>query len=253
MRVFWTLLRRELSAYFLAPIAYVVMVFFLFIMGISLLWTASLMLKGFQDMMVMRELIGESIFFWIALLIVAPVITMRLYAEEKRAGTFETLMTAPVSDVTVVLSKFCGSLVFYILMWLPTLSYLYIMKLFSPASAPLDPGPMVSVYIGVLLVGSLSISIGLLMSALSGSQMSAAIASFALIFFWFLAGFMPYIPYISSIGWARELGFYISSVLHMIDFSYGIFDTRPLVLYLSITFLMLFLTVKAVESRRWRI
>ena len=248
MRAFLTLWRRELAAYFLSPIAYVMTIFFLVIMGFSFWMLVSVMAQGPAGVTVMKELFG-SFFFWIAMLIVVPVLTMRLFAEEKRSGTIESLMTAPVTDTAVVLSKFAGARSFFIVMWLPTIAYAYILKAFSPLSAPVDLGPMAGGYAGAFLLGSFYISVGLFASSLTSNQIIAAITSFAMICRAFLGGFLTFFARSEGL---RQAAAYVSSVSHMLDFSRGAVDTRPIVLCLSATALMLFATVKVIESRKWK-
>jgi len=249
MRQFLVLLKRELGSYFVSPIAYVMICFFLGVMGISFWMLIAVMAQGTRDVTVMRALFSESIFFWIAILIAIPVVTMRLFAEEKHSGTIETLMTAPVTDAKVVLAKYFGAVLFFAAMWVPTVAYLWVMRYFSAEGAPIDAGLVASSYIGVLLMSSAFISIGVLTSALTRNQITAAITAFAAIFVLFLAGF---VPYISSDPTVQNVGSYFSAVSHMIDFSYGALDTRPIILYVSLTALILFITIRAVESRRWK-
>ncbi|MFH0880061.1 MAG: ABC transporter permease [Lentisphaerota bacterium] len=248
MSSFWPLWKREIGAYFLSPIAYVVTVFFLVVMGFSFWMLASILAQGTEGVAVMNELFG-SIFFWMAMMVVIPVITMRLFAEEKRSGTMETLMTAPVTDTAVVLAKFFGAWSFFVVMWLPTLGYAFILKRYSALSAPVDFGPMASGYLGAFLLGGFYLSIGLFCTALTRNQIVAAISCFALICMAFFAGFTPYLARTETL---QDFGSYISSVEQMLDFSRGAVDTRPIVLYLSGTALMLFATVKVVESRKWK-
>ena len=248
MRAFLTLWRRELEAYFLSPIAYVMTIFFLVIMGFSFWMLVSVMAQGPAGVTVMQELFG-SFFFWIAMLIVVPVLTMRLFAEEKRSGTIESLMTAPVTDTAVVLAKYAGAFGFFIVMWLPTIAYAYILKAFSPLSAPVDLGPMAGGYLGAFLLGSFYISVGLFASSLTNNQIVAAITSFAIICMAFFGGFLTFFARSEGL---RSVAAYFSSVSHMLDFSRGAVDTRPIVLCISATALMLFATVKVIESRKWK-
>lgn len=248
MRALRTLWGKELSAYFLSPIAYVMMVFFLIVMGFSFWLLVDVMAQGPAGPAAMRQLFS-SIFFWIAMLIVVPVLTMRLFAEEKRSGTIETLMTAPVTDVEVVLAKYLGALSFLCVVWMPTLAYAFILRAFSPLTAPVDLGPMLGGYVGTLLVGAQYVAIGLFCSSLTRNQIVSAIACFALICVSFFAGFLAFIAQNEGV---RDLGAYVSSVSHMLDFSRGAVDTRPFVFYLSTAALVLFATVKVVESRKWK-
>jgi ABC-2 type transport system permease protein len=248
MRAFFTLWRKEIAAYFLSPIAYVMMIFFLVVMGFSFWLLADLLVQGEVGTTVMKELFG-SIFFWIAMLILVPVLTMRLFAEEKRSGTIETLMTAPVTDTAVVLAKYAGALTFFVIIWMPTAAYAYVLKSFSPLTAPIDLGPMLSGYLGAFLVGAMYIAIGLFCSSLTSNQIVSAIVCFAVICVAFFTGF---IAFISRSETLREGFAYVSSVSHMLDFSRGAVDTRPVVLCVTATALMLFATVKVIESRKWK-
>lgn len=248
MRGFLTLWRREIAAYFLSPIAYVMMIFFLVVMGFSFWLLADLLVQGEVGTTVMKELFG-SIFFWIAMLIVVPVLTMRLFAEEKRAGTIETLMTAPVTDTAVVLAKYAGALTFFVIIWMPTAGYAYLLKAFSPLTAPIDLGPMLSGYLGAFLVGAAYIAIGLFCSSLTSNQIVSAIVCFAVICVAFFSGFIAFIARTEAV---RSVFAYGSSVSHMLEFSRGAVDTRALVFYVTATAFMLFATIKVIESRKWK-
>ena len=122
MRKFYTLLLREVRSYFYSPIAYVVLIFFLIISGIDFYFQISFMNQR-QVQYTVQEAFFNSVFFWFAFVLIFPLITMRLFAEEFKLGTIEPLMTAPVRDWQVVLSKFFGALVFYLVLWIPTLLY----------------------------------------------------------------------------------------------------------------------------------
>lgn len=247
MKNFYILWKREMFTYFLSPIACTVMMFFLFMLGYSFWLLTNLLAQGVVGVMVMSELFG-SIFFWIALMIVVPVTTMRLFAEEKRAGTMETLMTAPVTDSIAVLSKYAGAVTFFVIIWLPTVAYAFLLRAFDP-TLTIDLGPMFSGYLGAFLLGCFYLSIGLLASSVTRNQIVAAIFCFAMMSVTFFSGFLPYLTGSEQI---KELENYLSPVVHMVDFSRGVIDTRPLVLYITGTALMLAITIKVIESRRWR-
>lgn len=248
MRSFTVLWRRELGAYFLSPIAYVTMMFFLVVMGFSFWFLARVLADGAAGVSIMKILFGESIFFWISLLVVVPLITMRLFAEEKRSGTIETLMTAPVTDTAVVLAKYFGALSFFIVMWLPTAAYAFVLRNFSPL-LPIDLGPMMTGYLGAFLVGAFYLAIGLLTSFLTRNQIVAAIACFAAICVAFFSGFIPFFAHSDAV---RDIGIYFSSVEHMREFSRGAIDSRPVLLYVTATALLIFATIQVVESRKWK-
>jgi ABC-2 type transport system permease protein len=170
---------------------------------------------------------------------------MRLLAEERKSGTIEVLMTAPVTDWDIVLSKFFGSLAFYVFLWIPTLIYILILRWYSE----IDLGPVFTGYLGTILLGAMFIAIGLFCSSFTRNQVVAAIASFVIItIIWTLGIFRIFV----SGTFAQGLIDYLSVFEHFREFSKGIIDTRPLVYYLSSTVLFLFFSARVVESSKWR-
>jgi ABC-2 type transport system permease protein len=186
---------------------------------------------------------------WLGVLMTVPVLTMRSFSEEQRSGTLETLLTAPVRDGEVVLAKFLGVFTVYLGMWLPTLAYFPILRQLGAEGLVLNPGALSSLYLGLALVGSLFLSIGLLCSALTRNLVVAAISCFACITLIFLAGFLPEVSPVPAL---REASAPFSPVLHLLEFCRGVVDSRAVVWYLSSTWLVLFCTVRVLESRRWR-
>jgi ABC-2 type transport system permease protein len=248
MRNLTTLWRREVASLWLSPVAYILTTMFLVVMGVGFWFVASYRLvDGASIYDVLRALYGGVA--WFALLMVIPVLTMRSFAEEKRSGTLEMLLTAPVTDWEVVLAKFLGLVTIYVLMWAPTLAYLLILNHVNDAQTPLDIGAMGSTYLGLLLIGMFFLSIGLLCSALTQNLIAAAISTFAWLGVIFIGGFLPEV---SPSPLLRQISEPFSPILHMLDFARGLVDTRPLVLYLSGTWLMLTTTTRVLESRRWR-
>jgi ABC-2 type transport system permease protein len=197
---------------------------------------------------ILRELF-DSFFFWITTLTLVPVLTMRLFAEEQRAGTIEMLMTAPVSDVAVVLAKYFGALAFYVVIWAPTVLYVLVLRGLGPLAAPPDLGPIAAGYLGTLLVGAFYLAVGLVCSVLTRNQMVAAIICFALLCVLFFGGFIAFIARVDAV---RDVAGYFCALTHMRDFARGAVDTRPVVFYISGAALMLFLAVKLVEARKWK-
>ncbi len=248
MRSFSLIWCRELMAYFLSPLAYVIMIFFLAVMGYSFWFLAELLAGGNAGVSVMNELFG-SFFFWMPMLVVTPVLTMRLLAEEKRSGTIETLLTAPVSDAAVVLGKYAGALSFFAVMWLPTAAYAFILRRLSAESAPIDAGPLLAGYLGTLLVAAFYLSWGVLCSALTGNQVIAAMATFAMLAMVFFAGLLGDSTHNELL---RQACNYISSVKHMRDFARGAIDSRPIVFHLSGAAFLLFAAIRLLDSRHWK-
>ena len=248
MRNLMTLWRREVASLWFSPVAYILTTMFLVVMGVGFWFVASYRLvDGASIYDVLRALYGGVA--WFALLMVIPVLTMRSFAEEKRSGTLETLLTAPVTDWEVVLAKFLGLVTVYVLMWAPTAGYILILNHVNDAQTPLDIGALGATYLGLLLIGMFFLSIGLLCSALTHNLIVAAISTFAWLGLIFIGGFMPEV---SPSPVLRELTAPFSPILHMLDFARGLVDTRPLVLYLSGTWFMLATTTRVLESRRWR-
>ncbi len=251
MRKFYTLLSREVRSYFYSPIAYVVLVFFLLVSGVDFYFQISYMNQRPMTYSV-QEAFFNSIFFWFAFVLIFPLITMRLFAEEFKLGTIEPLMTAPVHDWQVVLAKFFGALVFYVVLWIPTLLYFAIFQAITHQPAANSAGAYWGSYLMLLLLGIFYIAIGCLASVLTKNQIVAAIISFCAITLLFFLGLIQFILlYVSSA--MRDLLGYFSALEHMGSFSRGIIDTRPIILYVSMTILVLALTYQAFQSRKWRL
>src|SRR3989442_3421064 len=172
MQAYWSLVRRELSGYFFSMTGYVIIAAAMFLLGLSFVD----LLKQLQrepTPMPVTELFYVTWFFWLILLLTAPVITMRLFALEKFSGTFETLMTTPVSDRQVVLAKFAAGLVFYALMWLPLLGCVLLVRWYTNEPSAFDAGVVGGTFLGILLLGGLFLLLGCFASALTRSQVTA--------------------------------------------------------------------------------
>src|SRR6202163_4733601 len=251
MRKFYTLFWREVSGYFYSPIAYIVLVFFLLVTGVDFYFQISFMNQRPVQYSV-EEAFFNSVFFWFAFVLIFPLITMRLFAEEFKLGTIEPLMTAPVRDWQVVLSKFFGALVFYIVLWIPTLLYFAIFQKITHQAAGNGAGAYSGSYLMLLLLGMFYLSVGCLASVLTKNQIIAAIISFCAITLLFFLGLVQFIL-LDVTSTTRDLLGYFSAIEHMGTFSRGIIDTRPIVLYVSMTIVMLTLTYQAFQSRKWRL
>jgi ABC-type transport system involved in multi-copper enzyme maturation permease subunit len=315
-----SLLRREFSAYFLSPVAYVVLVIFLLVTGhLFYLTLEQLTATGPKGAEFPMQLMLGDERFWLVFLFIPPLLTMRLFAEERSTGTLEVLMTAPLRDWEVVLSKYVACLGFYVLLWVPTLAYLpvlldleppVIQPVWTPYSitllcglagivlalllaipplgtggrvfglmlllagiiatavgawghygtdtehllmvrAGIDPLPVLSSYLGLFLAGAMFLALGLLVSSLVRSQMVAALISLVLSLVFIVAGFWR--PDMDTSSVFYQVLFFFSVPLHFSrDFSRGLVDSRHLVLYGSVALFCLFMTVRSLESRRWR-
>ena len=246
MRKTWAIIRRELIAYFSSPLAYIVMTAFLLMQGyIFYLIVSFLNNPQTPAMTPLRLFFGGTIFFWLFLLFVVPVITMRLLAEERRSGTIEVLLTSPVSEAQVVVGKFAAALIFYAFLWLPTVLYVVVLK----RNSEIDLGPVVAGYIGVLLLGFLFLSVGTLASTLSNNQLIAAIIAFAAIVALFSIGL---VEQLLSASFLKDALAHMNLWTQMDDFAKGIVDTRHVVYQLSVGVLFLFLATKSLEVKKWR-
>jgi ABC-type transport system involved in multi-copper enzyme maturation permease subunit len=350
-----SLIRRELMAYFTSPIAYVVLVVFLFVTGYRFSLTLeqlsasgpegteypmqlmfSVLPSSVEKVSIVELLSGVA--FGLIYLLIPPLLTMRLFAEERSSGTLELLMTAPVRDWQVVLSKYIACLIFYMFLWLPTFAYLPVLlgmgtpvleAVWTPFSIALlagivaivisgilallpgsstmrlialvlfvvglgatavggwghyhavqlfgytlgdgplgdgaphlldipvriDPMPVVTTYLGLMLAGAMFLALGLLVSSMVRSQLVAALVSLVLSFVFVIAGIWR--PEAAA---DNQLAAIVGPVLASLsvpvhfhhDFSRGLLDTRQVTLYASVAFFSLFLTVRSLESRRWR-
>src|SRR3954454_23639235 len=251
MRKFYTLLSREVRSYFYSPIAYVVLLFFLFVSGADFYFQLSFM-NGKPVAYSVQEAFFNSVFFWFAFVLIFPLITMRLFAEEFKLGTIEPLMTAPVRDWQVVLAKFTGALVFYIILWLPTLLYFWFFQKITHQTAAAASGAYWGAYLMLLLLGMFYLSVGCLASVLTKNQIVAAIISFCAITLLFFVGLVSFILQEVSSTTKQLLG-YFSAIEQMGTLSRGEIETRPIVLYVSMTLVVLTLTYQAFQSRKWRL
>jgi ABC-2 type transport system permease protein len=250
MRVYLTLVRRELGGYFVSMTGYVLISATLLLLGTSFALLAKLLNTDPADVP-LTELFYKAQFFWLVLLLVSPLITMRTFAQEKHTGTYETLMTAPVGDLQVVLAKFTGVMLFYVILWSPLWSYPWILFKFTGEAALLDWGTMGATYAGIVLFGAAYMAMGCFASALTRSQIIAAMIALAIGMGFFLVSFLSFV-HPTSADWQSRLYAHVSMVEHMLDFSRGVIDSRAVVFYLSLTVFFLFLTWKVVESRRWK-
>src|ERR1041384_524112 len=246
MKKFYALLDREVRSYFHSPIAYIVLVFFLLVSGVDFYFQVSFMNQRPASYTV-QEAFFNSVFFWFAFVLIFPLITMRLFAEEFKLGTIEPLMTAPVRDLQVVLSKFLGALVFYIVLWIPTLLFFAIFQKITHEPAANSAGAYWGSYLMLLLLGMFYLSVGCFASVVTKNQIVAAVISFCAITLLFFMGLIQFIILHLTSGMRDALG-YFSAIEHMGTFSRGIIDTRPMVFYLSMTAFVL--TLKNIRARR---
>src|SRR5438477_2736148 len=233
-----TIARREFLSYLFSPIAYVAVTLFLLAAGF-------LFRKDFEPG---QPAAMRTIFEWMVwlLVVIVPIMCMGLIAQEWATGTIESLMTAPVGEADVVIGKFVGSYLLFCLLLVPTLFYVLLLRIYARP----DFGPIFSGYLGILLVGALFIAIGLFCSSLTRSQIVAAVTTTAILFV------ITILPWWVG-GEATLAGFWRNVADQTVfrrytDFSKGVIDIGNLVFFIASTAVFLFLTVKVLESRRWK-
>lgn len=238
MKNLWHITWRELKAYFVSPVAYVASALFLVAMG----YLFSLILINSRDAS-MRNVFSNMVFI---LLLLAPAITMKLLSEENRMGTIELLLTAPVQDWQVVVGKYLASLILFASMLLaPTLYYALILQIFGPP----DWGPILTGYLGILMLGASFLAVGVFTSSLTQNQVIAYFAGMViLILMWILDAATG----IVGSGPVADVLTYLAIPRHYDDFFRGVLDTVDIVYSLGIISVALFLATQVLQTRRWR-
>jgi ABC-2 type transport system permease protein len=259
VRKIWAIFERELKSYFVSPIAYVVIALFIAVSGIFFyLILSSFVQRCFEvDMyaqqwrqmsppMNLHEWVTRPFFGNVATiaLMILPLITMKLYAEEKKTGTIELLQTSPITNIQTIVGKYAASLVLYILMLI--LTFFYMLFLFAYGSP--EAGQIFSGYLGMFLIGGSYLAIGLLFSTFTDNQIVAAVSTIAVILiFWVIGWLSNFVDH--SLG---KILSEFSLIEHFEDFEKGVIDSKNIVFYLSFIFMSLFLSYVSIESARWR-
>ena len=240
-----TIFLREFAAYFVSPNAYVVLFLFALTNGITFyVYTTTFQTDSRQIDRVIQLLFGFAP-FWVLFLLIPPILTMRLFAEEKRTGTYEMLMTAPVTDAQVVMGKFLAAQVFFSLIWSTLLLFVGILEVLGEP----DWGPVIAFYAGLFCLGALFNAIGVFASTTTRNQLIAAVLALsANLFLFFLQqcrGLFPGEPD------AQRFFDFISFHHHFYnEYSIGVLDFRYPILYLSFAALILFYAIRYMEARR---
>ena len=254
LRNILTIADKELRSYFASPIAYIIIGLFSLLFGWFFYVFLTVFVRQSEQMMqfggggsaninqqMIRGLLQNSA---VLILFVMPMITMRTYSEEKRSGTIELLLTSPVTDFQIIMGKFLGALGLYVAMLLVTVVYMGILFMYgNPEWRPLVAG-----YLGLLLMGSCFLSVGLLISSFTKNQIVAGFLTFAVFLMLWVINWIAE----SSGPTGQSILSYLSITEHFDDFSRGIIDTKHVIYYLSFVTFGLFLTSKSVDSERWR-
>ena len=254
MRNIWIIWRKELNSYFVSPIAYLLLTMFALIFGFFF-WNALgyFVLMGMEEQMrgqampmslneqIIRPLLSNASVIGLFFI---PMITMRLFAEEKRTGTIELLATSPIRDVEIILGKWLAALTLYASMLLFTaLNFAFLFKYGNPDWKPLAIG-----YLGLLLQAGGLLAIGTFISTLTRNQIIAGAATFGVcLLLWVLEWVSGY----ETATWAQVLA-YMSVITHFESFAKGVLDSKDAIFYLTVIFLGLFFTTRSMESLRWR-
>jgi ABC-2 type transport system permease protein len=259
MRNIFVIAERDFKAYFISPIAYVVLTIFILLAGFFF----SLILQNMVEMSSMRALqsaqtgqppspvdmpgeVSKAFLNVLSsiMLFLFPMITMALFSEEKKRGTIELLLTAPITDLQIVLGKFLAAAAFYVVLLLTTLVHMGILYLYSSPAW----GPILTAYLGILLYGLAVLALGMFISTLTENQIIAAVLSFGTVLF-----FMLLDAFARSAGeGARAVLTYLSIMEHLNDFLMGIVSTSHIIYYVSLILVGLFLTYRSLDSLRWR-
>jgi len=262
MRSVLTIARRELSTYFVSPLAYLILAVFVLVIGLSfclnlIAFANECLVYGsnpyFQQQLNVNEQVVRPLFGGfvpVFLLILFPAITMRLIPEEKRQGTAELILTSPITSTQIVLGKYLGALVVSLIMLASSLTFVGVL---TRVSQP-DLKSVASLYVGVFLLGAAFLAIGLCLSAFTDNQVLAYVLGVgALLVLWFLSGISKSNSLNETIGErATEFISNLSVIEHFPDFTKGVVDTQHVVYYLSVIVLSLFVAQRVVDSHRWR-
>jgi ABC-2 type transport system permease protein len=245
---FWTLYKRELSSYFQSVVAYIVLFGSALAQGVAFNWLAQrISEQHYKDQSVLQIFFTWPI-FWILLFVQVPLITMRVFSEEFKLGTIEMLLTAPVREWEIVLAKFFGALTFFLILWMPVALDQTALQLFSSPPPPLSWGQFGVTALTVALVGSFYISLGVFTSVLTKNQIISAVLCFAFIIATFFVALQRWGENLdaTTLSWIA----YVSLIEHFNHAVLGLFDTRPVVYYVSMTCLILLVTQRVLLGRR---
>ncbi|MBE9502720.1 MAG: ABC transporter permease subunit [Proteobacteria bacterium] len=258
MRNCYLIAKKELQSYFTSPVAYVVITIFLIITGyffynlfasfstLSFQASANPALAKQRNLLNVTETVIRPLFgnMSIIMLLMMPLLTMRLFSEEKKSGTIELLLTYPISDMEVIIGKFVACTTVFILMLSASITCPILVMVFGEP----ETGPIITGYLGLFLMGSAFISLGIFTSSITENQIVAATLSFGVLFLFWMMGYS-----VSFMG--PTLGRIIMSISligHIEGFAKGVIDTTDIIYYLIFSSLFIFLTLRVMESKKWR-
>ena len=251
----WPIFKKEMRLYFTSPVAWVIITMFLLIAGyffysIFAFYTLASMQSAMNPQMARELNVTDSVLrplfsnVSVILLLLMPLITMRLFAEERRSGTIELLLTYPVRDGAVLVGKYLAALALYAIMLALTLLYPGILIYFTRV----EWGPLLTGYLGLLLMGATFLAVGIFASSLTENQIVAAITTFGTLLLLWVVGWSA--EYVGG-PWGRVLS-HLSILEHFDTFARGVLDTKDVIFYVDATIVALFLTLRSLEARRWK-
>jgi ABC-2 type transport system permease protein len=254
MRI-WPIVKKEMRLYFTSPVAWVIITIFLVIAGyffynIFAFYTLASMQSAMNPQMARDLNVTDSVLrplfsnVSVILLLLMPLITMRLFAEERRSGTIELLLTYPVRDGAVLIGKYLAALAVYVIMLALTLLYPAIVFYF----VRLEWGPLLTGYLGLLLMGATFLAVGIFASSLTENQIVASVTTFGVLLILWVIGWSA--EYVGG-AWGRVLS-HLSLLDHFDTFARGVLDTKDVIYYVDVTIVALFLTLRSLEARRWK-
>ncbi len=251
----WHIAKKEIKTYFSSPIAYAVIAVFLVLVGFffysAVWWFNSQSIQAAQNpyyaqQMNINQMVYAPLFhnMNIILLLVLPLLTMRLFSEEKKTGTEELLFTSPVGVVQIILGKYLAALVVLAAM----LGLTGLLSIFTFAYGNPELAQILNGYLGLFLLGAAFIAVGIFFSSLTENQIVSAILTFGALLLFYVLGWASY----SAPGIWKDVLNYASIFQHFDDMTKGILDTKDIIYYFSFAFFGLFLTHSVIQSRRWR-
>lgn len=242
------LFRREMASYLWSPLGWAVLSLFLLVQGYGFyLLLALVQQPNAPHQAVMQLFFGGTLLYWLFVIVIVSLITMRLIAEERRSGTLEALLTAPVSEDAVVLGKYAAAVAFYGLLWLPTAVYVCIVWR-ATEDLGLDWGPILAGYFGTMLIGAACISVGTLCSVVARGQVVAGLLTFTILAMLLL---VPPLADLTQNPVLERTLQYVSLFGQMDDFTRGIVDTRWITFHVSLIVFCLILAIQALKRRKW--
>ena len=251
MRCFFILLNKELWGFFVSPVAYVVLALVMVLNGFSFRAALNILESAPSEGSIVTWTF-YSRWFWLSYFFIFPLLTMRLFAEEKKLGTLETLFTAPVRTWEVVWSKYLASVIFYCLMWVPSALNFWLLRKLTGGAVEIPLGALQGSYLILFFMGLFNLAVGCFASSLTSNQIIAAVVSFTLCLMHFLIGVFVQVGRNVPEKFVDVVQ-YISSSDHIRLFTTGLLDSRPMIYYTSLALLFIVLTHQVLDFRKWRL